>query len=118
MMEKNKKDRGQVFDELQNMPTCNADEIEYLDGKTQPEIDYLGGGEDWWRSPNAYTDNGYLEDVSEETAREMGYLSAVGLEKNKLWMQDDEEEATFYSLEDEIVARMDEENERKKNKKE
>lgn len=117
-MDKKEKDRGQVFDELQNMPTCNADEIEDLLGETQPEIDYLGGGEDWWSSPNAYTDNGYLEDVSEETAREMGYLSAVGLEKNKLWMQEDEEiQSAFYDLENEIVERMDEENERKKNKK-
>ena len=116
-MDKNKKDRGQVFDELQNMPTFNADELPRLDEETPPEVDYFGCGKDWWLSPNAYTDNGYLEDVSEQTAREMGYLSAVTLEKNKQWMQDDEEKDSFYDLEDEIVAHMDKEDEKKRNKK-
>lgn len=112
---------GQVFDELQDMPTCNADEYDLFGEENPPEIDYFGEGKDWWLSANAYTDNGYLEDVSEQTAREMGYLSAVGLEKNKEWMSGASEmdgeglaEEPFYDLEDEIISRLDREKEEKK----
>ena len=116
-MDKNKKGTGQVFDEQENMPTCNADELFAFDEENPPEVDYFGEGKAWWRCGNAYTDNGYLEDVSEQTAREMGYLSAVSLEQNREWMSGDELEELqnepSYDLEDEIVARMDRENEEK-----
>ena len=101
-MQKEKKDRGQVFDELQDMPTCNADEVFVFDEGEAPEIDYLGDGKNWWTSGNAYTDNGYLEDVSEQTAREMGYLSTAGFERNKEWLEDGEDE--FEPFEEKFYA--------------
>ena len=128
-MDKKEKDIGQVLDELADMPTCNADEVFALEEEDFLEIDYLGEEDGFTFLSNAYTDNGYLEDVEEETAREMGYVSAVGYDKNKVLMQEDEVDAFdefccekskrefSYDLEDAIIAKLDKEREEKAKKK-